>query len=186
VPRSLPPAPIGPIELDSYAVKLDARAQLDIARTLGSGALPCDVRGMLEGAIRNYRACAPAAKETTRAAVIAAIDEAQGTGKRFAKALAQFTDERSAVDGESFEILNPSARECLAALERFKSNANAVRERLRKYPRVNTPRRAAAFLRLVAADLLLRDTQSRKKFQHAGENAQIRAGCFRCNGARPR
>jgi len=137
VPKSLPPASIGSIELDSYAAKLDARAQVDIARTLGLAVLPCDVRSMLEGAIRNYRACAPAAKGTTRAAVIAAIDEAQRTGKRFAKALAQFTDARSAVDEESLETLNPSARECLAALERFKSNANAARERLRKYPRVN-------------------------------------------------
>jgi len=137
VPKSLPPVPIGSIAVDSFAVKLNAHAQAEIARTLGLAVLPCDVRSMLEDAIRTYRASASAAKGATRAAVIAAIDEAQRTGKRFANALIQFTNERSAVDEETFDALNPRARECLAALERFHSNADAARERVREWPRIN-------------------------------------------------
>jgi len=139
VPKSIPPASIGPIDLDKFAVQLDARAQSEIARTLGIAVLPCLVRRMLEGAIQNYRATASVITETTPAAAIAAIDEVQKIGRHLAKALAQFTNERSAVDDETFEALSPSARGCLAVLDRLQLAATSRKELLCKHPRVSPP-----------------------------------------------
>ena len=151
MPKSIPPASIGPIDLDKFAVQLDARAQSEIARTLGITVLPCRVRRMLEEAIQSYRATASVV--TTPAAAIAAIDEVQKSGRRLAKALAQFTNERSAVDDKTFEALNPSACECLAALDRLQWAAGSRKELLRKHPRVSPPheqlRHFCGWLRLI-------------------------------------
>ena len=89
----------------------------------------------LQELIAVYRASLPLAITTGQ--VRTAIRDLQKAKRKLIGTLAPFTDENSWVDFETFEALNPLAKECLAALERLEPVANVQVERLagrRVYP----------------------------------------------------
>jgi hypothetical protein len=119
MPKASAPPVVGAIDLNDYAVTLEALDKLQIARTLGLASLPDDIAAALQQAISVYRATLAQPIETTPHASIAAISDVQRISKSLVKRLARFTNEGSGVDGETFDVMCPYATAIAAALAAF-------------------------------------------------------------------
>jgi hypothetical protein len=128
MPRPVRPARLGPPDIQQFIKPLDTSSRSDIADKLGVAELSENAAGTLQELIAKYRASLEIAPTTGQ--VMTAIRELQGAKGKLLGALADFTDENSWIDIETFGSLNPVVKKCMAALEHLDSVANAQLARL--------------------------------------------------------
>src|SRR5262245_36679779 len=108
--RSVPPPSIPPFDITKFLHPLDDFNRREITASMGCKTLPEDVVGELEYLIAAYWVHMDkgvGALSTTVGASIAAIDDQLDANAACVKKLTHFTNERSGIDAESFDALNP-------------------------------------------------------------------------------
>jgi hypothetical protein len=133
MPRSVPPAGFCPAITKPFELSDDARGE--IAAALGLPGLPPPIVRTLEAGIARYK-MQSRLPFVTVGENVAAIDEALKTFDATEKALRPFWDaSHSGVGSKTVHALNPSACEVLAAIRKFRIDAQARKEELRRYKR---------------------------------------------------
>jgi hypothetical protein len=128
MPRPIPPAGLCPATPKPF--HLPDEDQNKIASILGLPRLPPSMVQLLEEKIAICKTQSDLPNVTV-GENIAAIDESLKLGDDLEKSLRRFTDPNSGIGGNTFHALNPSANEALAAINRFRAEANARKKELR-------------------------------------------------------
>jgi hypothetical protein len=136
MPKASAPPIVGPIDLRKYAITLDETEKSEIARALGLARLSDESAAALQDVISVYKATLAEPIQTTPHASIAAISDVQRISKSLVKALARFTNERSGVDGETFDGMHPYATAVVTTLTAFDLAAAEEKKRLKAHSRV--------------------------------------------------
>jgi hypothetical protein len=139
LPNPVPPPSIPEIDVARFRRPLDDFTRRKFAGLMGCKALPEDVVTELEHLIAVYRAQVDenvGANSTTVGASIGAIDEQLHANEACIEKLGQFTNDRSAIDADTFEALSPRALAIQQAIEEFSRVADKRKEELQAHERV--------------------------------------------------